>query len=159
MRVFFQQHGGALHAPLDDLDHAAHGGHKLAAYMLAMILWRANSGTEADVRAKQLLAEVAHYDQALAVCSNRGVSRPSVHAYDMLWMYVWPDFHQSAPVPGPMPRADVHKCTSPRWGWVPSWCGVPASHEGWLEWSYFCSEECRIRSLCDDAFHWLGVDN
>ena len=53
-----------------------------------MILWRANSGTKADVRAKQLLAEVVHYDQALAVCSNRWVSRPSVHAYDTLWMYV-----------------------------------------------------------------------
>ena len=62
MRVFFRQHGGALHAPLDDLDHAACDGHKPAAYMLAMVLWRANSGAEADLRAKQLLAEVADCD-------------------------------------------------------------------------------------------------
>jgi len=127
--------------------------------MVAVILWRANSGTEADVRAKQLLEEVAHYDQALTVCNNRRVSRPSVHAYDTLWMYVWPDFHQPAPVPGPLPRADDHQCASPRWGWVPGWCGAPAGHEGWLEWSYFCSEECRIRSLCDDGFRWLGSHN
>jgi hypothetical protein len=39
MRVFFRQHGGALHAPLDDLEQAACHGHKPAAYMLAMILW------------------------------------------------------------------------------------------------------------------------
>ena len=77
-----------------------------------MILWRANSGTKDDVRAKQLLAEVVHYDQVLAVYSGRGVSRPSVHAYDTLWMYVWPDFHQPAPVPGPVPRADIHQCAS-----------------------------------------------
>ena len=49
MRVFFRQHGRALHAPLDDLEQAASGGHKPAAYMLTMILLQANSGTEADV--------------------------------------------------------------------------------------------------------------
>ena len=31
MRVFFGHHGGALQAPLDDLDQAARGGHKPAA--------------------------------------------------------------------------------------------------------------------------------
>ena len=56
MRVFFGHHGGALQAPLDDLDQAARGGHKPAAYMLAMVLWRANSGAEADLQLKQLLA-------------------------------------------------------------------------------------------------------
>jgi len=69
MRVFFRQHDRALHAPLDDLEQAARSGRKPAAYMLAMILLQANSGTEADVQAKQLLAEVVHYDQALAVYS------------------------------------------------------------------------------------------
>ena len=52
MRVFFGHHGGALQAPLDDFDQAARGGHRPAAYMLAMVLWRANSGTEADLWAK-----------------------------------------------------------------------------------------------------------
>ena len=31
MRVFFGHHGGALQAPVDDLDQAARGGHKPAA--------------------------------------------------------------------------------------------------------------------------------
>ncbi|KAG2573374.1 hypothetical protein PVAP13_7KG238455 [Panicum virgatum] len=52
MRVFFGHHGGTLQAPLDDLDQVARGGHKPAAYMLAMVLWRAKSGAEADLRAK-----------------------------------------------------------------------------------------------------------
>ena len=39
MRVFFDQHGRALHALLDDLHQAASSGHKPAVFMLAMILW------------------------------------------------------------------------------------------------------------------------
>ncbi|RLN33820.1 hypothetical protein C2845_PM03G21320 [Panicum miliaceum] len=39
MRIVFREHGGALHVPLDELDQAARGGHKPAAYMLAMLLW------------------------------------------------------------------------------------------------------------------------
>ena len=70
MRVFFGHHGGAHQAPLDDLHQAAYGGHKPAAYMLAMVLWRANSGAEADLRAKQLLAEVADDDLTIIVCSD-----------------------------------------------------------------------------------------
>jgi hypothetical protein len=70
MRVFFGQHDGALHAPLDDLDQAASGGHKPAAFMLAMILWRANSGVEVNFRAKQLLAEVKDDDPAIAAFSD-----------------------------------------------------------------------------------------
>ena len=72
MRNFFGHYGGALHASLDDLDQAAHGGHKPAAYVLAMLLWRANSGAKSDLRAKQLLAEVVDDEQALTVCSAAG---------------------------------------------------------------------------------------
>jgi hypothetical protein len=72
MRNFFGQHGGALHASLDDQDQAARGGHKPAAYVLAMLLWQANSGAKSDLRAKQFLAEVADDDQALAACSTAG---------------------------------------------------------------------------------------
>jgi hypothetical protein len=42
MRFVFRQHGGALDALLDDLDRAARQGHKPAAFLLAMLLWRAN---------------------------------------------------------------------------------------------------------------------
>jgi len=159
MRVFFGQHGGALHAPLDDLDQAARDGHKLAPYMHAMLLWRANSGAEVDLWAKEFLAEVADDDPALAVYSDRGVSRPRMHAFETLWMFVWPpNIQQPVPMPGPVPRADVHQCASPRWGWVRGWCGVPAGRDRWFDWSYLCSKECRIRSLYDDTFHWLGAD-
>ncbi|KAG2598517.1 hypothetical protein PVAP13_5KG343300 [Panicum virgatum] len=119
MRVFFGHHVAALQASLDDLDQAARGGHRLAAYMLAMVLWRANSGAEADLRAKQLLAEVADDDPALVVYSDRWVSGPFVHAFETLWRFVWPtNFPLPAPVPRPVPRDDDHQCASPRWGWI-----------------------------------------
>ena len=38
--------------------------------MLAMVLLRANSGNEADLLEKQLLAEVADDDPTIIVCSN-----------------------------------------------------------------------------------------
>ena len=88
MRVFFRHHGGALQVPLDDLNQASRGGHKPAAYMLAMVLWRANSGAEADLQAKQLLAEVADDDPALVVYSDCWVSGPRVHAFEILWRFV-----------------------------------------------------------------------
>ena len=106
MRVFFGQHGRALHAPLDNLDQAASGGHKPTALMLTMILWRANNGVEVNFCAKQLLAEVADDDPAIA-------------AFQVLWMFVWPPNNQQpGPMPGPLPRIHVHQCASPRWGWV-----------------------------------------
>ena len=39
MRVVFRQHGGALDAPLDDLDRATWRGHKPAACLLTLLLW------------------------------------------------------------------------------------------------------------------------
>jgi len=80
MRVFFGHHGGALQAPLDDLDQAAHGGHKPAAYMLVMVLWRANSGAKGDLQAKQLLAEVADDDPALVIYSGPRLGFGSMRA-------------------------------------------------------------------------------
>ncbi|RLN13307.1 hypothetical protein C2845_PM09G16950 [Panicum miliaceum] len=144
MRVVFREHSRALHAPLDKLDQADRGGHKPAAYMLAMLLWRANSGAEADLRAKELLAEAADDDPTLAVWNDRGLARTVVEAFDTLWMEVLPNFDQGVPVPGPVPRADVHQC------------GMSGGHDGWYQWSYFCSVECRIQSLCEDIFRILG---
>jgi hypothetical protein len=145
MRVFFGHHGGALQAPLDNLDQAACGGHKPAAYMLA----------EADLRAKQLLAEVAEDDPALVVCSDCWVSGPRVHAFAMLWRFVWPpNSPQPTPVPGPVPHDNDHQCAS-----HPGWCGAPAGHDVLFvfHWYYYCNDECRIRSLCDETFRWLGI--
>ena len=154
MRVVFRQHGGALDASLDDLDRAARRGHKPVVFLLAMLLWRANRAAEHDLRAKELLAEAADDDPTLTVLTDRGVGLLHEHVLDMLWMYVWPNWHQVFPVPGPVPRA-VHHCASPvqQVGWVDEgWCGKPVGHVGWNEWSNYCSEECRIRRLCESMF-------
>ena len=87
--------------------------------MLAMVLWRANSGAEADLRAKRLLAEVADDDPAIVVCSDRWVSDLRLHSFTTLWMFLWPpNSPQPAPVPGPVPRDDDHQCAS-HTGWSP----------------------------------------
>jgi len=93
MRVVFQQHGGALDASLDYLDRAARQGHKPAAFLLAMLLWRANRAVEHNLRAKELLAEAADDDPALPVLNNRGLSLPQEHVFHTLWRYVWPNWH------------------------------------------------------------------
>ena len=93
MRVVFQQPGGALDASLDDLDRAARWGHKPAAFLLAMLLWRANRAAEHDLRAKELLAEAADDDLALTVLNDSGVGLLHEHVLDMLWRYVWPNWH------------------------------------------------------------------
>ena len=53
----------------------------MTVYMLAVLLWRANCGAKADLRAKELLSEVADDDPALNVCNDYGVSRPREHAF------------------------------------------------------------------------------
>ena len=76
----------------------------------------------------------------------------------MLWSYVWPNWHQAFPVPRPVPRT-VHHCVSPypvQIRWVDEgWCGKPVGHVGWNQWSNYCSEECRIRSVCGSMFRIL----
>ena len=76
---------------LEDLDRAARRGHKLAAFLLAMLLWRANRAAEHDLRAKELLAEAADDDLALAVLNDSGVGLLHEHVLDTLWRYVWPN--------------------------------------------------------------------
>ena len=76
MRVVFRQHGGALDASLDDLDRAVRRGHKPAAFLLAMLLWRANHAAEHDHQAKELLMEAVDDDPALPILNNCGFSLP-----------------------------------------------------------------------------------
>ena len=106
--------------------------------LLAILLWRANCATEHDLRAKELLAEAADDNPVLAILNDHGVDLLHEHVLDMLWRYMWPNWHQAFPVPGPVPHA-VHHCTSPysvQVGWVDEdWCGKPVSHVGWNEWS------------------------
>ena len=84
MRVIFRQHGGVLDASLDDLDRATRWGHKPAAFLLAMLLWRENCAAEHDLRAKELLAEAADDDPALTVLNDRRVGLLHEHVLDTL---------------------------------------------------------------------------
>ena len=93
------------------------------------------------------MAEAADDDPALTVLNDRGVGLLHEHILDTLWRYVWPNWHQAFPMPGPVP-CTVHHCTSPvqQVRWVDEgWCGKPGGHVGWNEWSNYCSKECRIR--------------
>ena len=129
--------------------------------MLAMLLWQANRGAEDDLRAKELLAEAANDDKALAVLNNHGVSLPHEHVFHTLWRYMWPIWHAAARVPPPVPRADIHHCASPYrqvgWGVKEGWCGKRIGHYRWYPWSNFCNEDCKIRNLCESFSAPSGI--
>ena len=63
------------------------------AFLLAMLLWRENCAAEHDLRAKELPAEAADFDPALAVLNDRRVGLLHEHVLDTLWRYVWPNWH------------------------------------------------------------------
>ena len=137
------------------------------AFLLAVLLWRANRGAEYNLRAKELLAEaeaednlseMADDDPAPTVLNSRRLYLVLEHVYHMLVRYVWP-FWRPAPfrVPPPAPRADDHHCASPYGrveGWgddavEEGWCGKRVGEYRWHPWSNFCSEDCRIRFTCE----------
>jgi hypothetical protein len=137
------------------------------AFLLAVLLWRANRGAEYNLRAKELLAEaeaednlseMADDDPAPTVLNSRRLYLVLEHVYHMLVRYVWP-FWRPAPfrVPPPAPRADDHHCASPYGrveGWgddavEEGWCGKRIGYYRWQPWSNFCSEDCRIRFTCE----------
>ena len=134
------------------------------AFLLVVLLWRANRGAEYDLRAKELLAEAADDDPALAVLNDRGLSLPQEHVFHTLWRYVWPIWHAASHVPLPTPLADVHHCVAPyrQEGWgddavEEGWCGKHIGHYRWHPWSNFCSEDCRIHSMCESFLSSSGV--
>ena len=62
-------------------------GHKAAAYMLAMLIWRANRGPFDDMLAEDLLSMAAD-DPAISGWNDLGIVRLRQHVIETLRRYV-----------------------------------------------------------------------
>ncbi|OEL19191.1 hypothetical protein BAE44_0019790 [Dichanthelium oligosanthes] len=141
----------------DLLARAAVAGHKVAAYVLALVRYRADGGAS-DV-AKQHIRQVEGEpaaDVVIGGCkttpkqrSNKECVRCRTQAVEAVRQATW----KMAELPAPTvaaaesPEDDGKRCTV-------SGCGVP---EAWCDWAAFCSEDCRIRHECTRFFSQLPL--
>ncbi|CAN6169957.1 unnamed protein product [Urochloa humidicola] len=72
LRVVFDVYWSELDCPLDNLESAAHKGHNLAAYMLALCLYRRNGGAVDDEKAKELIRKLEGEDRPGAAAAVGG---------------------------------------------------------------------------------------
>ncbi|CAN6308942.1 unnamed protein product [Urochloa humidicola] len=73
LRVVFDVYRSELDCPLDNLKSAADKGHNLAAYLLALCLYRRNGGAVDDEKAKELIRKLEGED-----VPGAAVDEPSV---------------------------------------------------------------------------------
>jgi len=146
------------------LGQAAAAGHKVAAYVLALVLYKAGDASGAATRhIRQVEGEAAEAagggvgvgggcsKNTTTWWSNEECVRCRAHAVEAVRQATWKMAELEAPVPAvvaPPPEDDVsHGCTV-------SGCG---SREAWCDWCVFCSEDCRIRYECDMFFSQLPL--
>ncbi|CAN6372762.1 unnamed protein product [Urochloa humidicola] len=72
VRVVFDVYRSELVYPLDNLKSAAHKGHNLAAYMLAVCLYRSNGSAVDDEKAKELIRKLEGEDGPGAAATGGG---------------------------------------------------------------------------------------
>ena len=76
LRDIFGVNRGSLQPCLEELKTAADAGHKLAAYMRALCLYRRNSGTDDDAEVMRLIREVEGNEDAAAPAAGGGGPTP-----------------------------------------------------------------------------------
>ncbi|RLN22440.1 hypothetical protein C2845_PM07G02010 [Panicum miliaceum] len=142
------------------LGRAAAAGHKVAAYVLALVLYKAGGASDVARRhIRQVEGEAAEagggggykYNKKTATRrSNQECVRCRAQAVAAVQQATWKMAELSDPVPevvAPPEDEGSHLCTA-------SGCGV---REAWCEWSIFCSEDCRIRYECAMFFSQLPL--
>jgi hypothetical protein len=119
------------------LTRAADAGHKVAAYVLAVLHYCYWDKQEAERYIRQVEGEggVDHGCKQASGRTNRECVRCCAHAVHVVGDVTWKVAATMVPVPVP-PAEDGQGCKG-------SGCGVP---EGWADgYAVFCSEACRIR--------------
>jgi len=126
------------------LRQAAAADHKVAAYMLGVLLYRNN---EAEQYIRKVEGEdVAHGCKLEASRTNRECVRCREQAVDAVWEVLWRVDGTMDPVP--VPPSEV--------GCKGSGCGVA---EGWTSGcTVFCSDGCRIRHNYSEFYISLIVN-
>ncbi|CAN6333203.1 unnamed protein product [Urochloa humidicola] len=152
LRIVFEENPASLGAPLDPLESAANGGHNVAAYTLAMCLYRRNGGAADDEKVMAWLRKIEGDEmEAGATVGSRGLRWKNDVCMDLSWQAVdvihWRRFSDAIEVAKPVVRGEFHdggpSCKKQRTGWNPTG-------------SYtFCSEQCRIRHECEGFFSRL----
>jgi hypothetical protein len=132
IKAFFMKHRG-----YNDLRCAAEGGHDVAAYLYAIVLYRDNGGAAADDTAKGYMRRVAGGGSTASSrwLSNEGCLPLRKKAARALHHSTWRIWGEPLP-----PPAQVHgdqPCAGIGGGY-----GV---EKGWLRISLFYSEDCRLR--------------
>jgi hypothetical protein len=131
IKVFFIKHRG-----YNDLRRATEGGHEVAAYLYAILLYRDNGGAAADDTAKWYMRRVAGGASTMSRwLSNEGCLPLCEKAAHALHYSTWRIWGELLPPPAQV-RGD-QPCAGTGGG-----CGV---EKGWLRISLFFSEDCRLR--------------
>ncbi|CAO2044974.1 unnamed protein product [Urochloa humidicola] len=154
VRVIFDVYRSDLVCPLDNLKSAAHKGHNLAAYMLAVCLYRRNGGAVDDEKAKELIRKLKGEDGPGAAAAGGGGVRQRwknntcvvarLRTAALAEMYDPPYIDNWVNIDKPE-RVFAHNAGGN--------CGHLPSTEQWDQPMEFCSEDCRIRFECETFFN------
>ncbi|CAL4958071.1 unnamed protein product [Urochloa decumbens] len=117
------------------LGQAAKAGHRVAAYVRALLLYNGGAGDEDDARRliRQVEGEAAAATEQRK--SNAECVRCREQAVEAVRQATWRMAELPASAVVALPEDDADRCTV-------KGCGET---EAWYEWAAFCSENCRIR--------------
>lgn len=140
MRSVFVEHRDDDTAGRALLEVAASGGHQIARYVLAMLLYRGNTGTTDDLRSMELLRRVEGDEDAdKHAWTNQACTMMLEQAQRSLQpMHAEADGHQwRVHLAHPELRTPPQPCSV-------AGCGSDCGWHGWRRTSTFCSQACRI---------------
>jgi hypothetical protein len=114
----------------------------VAAYIAAIVLYRANGGAGDDDTARWYIRQVEGQEESTATISmmmqtNKGCMRCREAALEVIRRVTW---CRRAMLALPVARGN-HQCA-----------GLLCFKMSWKEWSHFCNEECIIHAECDMFF-------
>jgi hypothetical protein len=134
----------------NDLLRATEGGHDVASYLYAILLYKDNGGAAADDTAKWYMRRVAGGGSTTSIwLSNEGCLPLREKAARVIHSSTWCIWGEPLPPPaqvrGDQPCAGNSGC-----------CGVD---KGWVRISLFCSEDCRLRCEMVKFERSIGIGN
>jgi hypothetical protein len=145
IKAFFNEHRG-----YNDLRCAAKGGHDVAAYLYAILLYRDNGSAATDDTAKGYMRRVVGGGSTTSRwLSIEGCLPLREKAACALHYSTWRIWGEPLPPPAQVPGDQPCASTG-------SSCGV---EKGWLRISLFCTEDCKLRCKMVKFAQSIGIGN